>query len=164
MHLNITFDFAPYAEPMHDNGTQTIKAEVAEPVVEPQEVCKEEANTSSSHSPSPRTVYTCNDGKVSVTGPGLTPFLSSALWLLWWGGSILFSLTWELVLHKRSPLLEGKQGWDDCPYSLDISTVYCPDSGCRAIHVVILLASHDRGEFVLQAKSLSVQAWRTKAN
>ncbi|XP_021459708.2 BEN domain-containing protein 5 [Oncorhynchus mykiss] len=56
------------SEPMHDNGTQTIKAEVAEPVVEPQEVCKEEANTSSSHSPSPRTVYTCNDGKVHLGG------------------------------------------------------------------------------------------------
>ncbi|XP_042178099.1 BEN domain-containing protein 5 isoform X2 [Oncorhynchus tshawytscha] len=55
-------------EPMHDNGTQTIKAEVVEPVVEPQEVCREEANTSSSHSPSPRTVYTCNDGKVHLGG------------------------------------------------------------------------------------------------
>lgn len=51
-------------EPMHDNGTQTIKAEVVEPIVEAQETCREEANTSSSYSPSPRTVYTCNDGKV----------------------------------------------------------------------------------------------------
>ncbi|XP_038858453.1 BEN domain-containing protein 5 [Salvelinus namaycush] len=56
------------SEPMHDNGTQTIKAEVVEPVIEPQEVCREEANTSSSHSPSPRTVYTCNDGKVHLGG------------------------------------------------------------------------------------------------
>lgn len=55
-------------EPMHDNGTQTIKAEVVEPIVEAQETCREEANTSSSYSPSPRTVYTCNDGKVSLTG------------------------------------------------------------------------------------------------
>lgn len=54
-------------EPMHDNGTQTIKAEVVEPIVEVQETCREEANTSSSYSPSPRTVYTCNDGKVSLT-------------------------------------------------------------------------------------------------
>lgn len=53
---------------MHDNGTQTIKAEVVEPIVEPQETCREEANTSSSYSPSPRTVYTCNDGKVSLAG------------------------------------------------------------------------------------------------
>lgn len=53
---------------MHDNGTQTIKAEVVEPIVEAQETCREEANTSSSYSPSPRTVYTCNDGKVSLTG------------------------------------------------------------------------------------------------
>eukprot|EP00063_Salmo_salar_P097261 XP_014072096.1 PREDICTED: BEN domain-containing protein 5-like isoform X5 [Salmo salar] len=56
------------SEPMHDNGTQTIKAEVVEAVIEPQEVCREEANTSSSHSPSPRTVYTCNDGKVHLGG------------------------------------------------------------------------------------------------
>lgn len=54
---------------MHDNGTQTIKAEVVEPIVETQETCREEANTSSSYSPSPRTVYTCNDGKVSPTRP-----------------------------------------------------------------------------------------------
>lgn len=54
---------------MHDNGTQTIKAEVVEPIVEAQEACKEEANTSSSYSPSPRTVYTCNDGKVGTTSP-----------------------------------------------------------------------------------------------
>lgn len=53
---------------MHDNGTQTIKAEVVEPIVEAQETCREEANTSSSYSPSPRTVYTCNDGKVSLSG------------------------------------------------------------------------------------------------
>ncbi len=53
-----------HTEPMHDNGTQTIKAEVVEPISEPQEVCQEEANTSSTHSPSPRTVYTFNDGKV----------------------------------------------------------------------------------------------------
>lgn len=51
---------------MHDNGTQTIKAEVVEPIVETQETYREEANTSSSYSPSPRTVYTCNDGKVSL--------------------------------------------------------------------------------------------------
>ncbi|KAG9270853.1 BEN domain-containing protein 5 isoform X1 [Astyanax mexicanus] len=56
------------SEPMHDNGTQTIKAEVVEPIVEPQEVCREEANTSSTHSPSPRTVYTFNDGKVHLGG------------------------------------------------------------------------------------------------
>uniref|UniRef100_A0A4W5PDX6 BEN domain containing 5 n=1 Tax=Hucho hucho TaxID=62062 RepID=A0A4W5PDX6_9TELE len=56
------------SEPMHDNGTQTIKAEVVEPIIEPQEVCREEANTSSSHSPSPRTVYTFNDGKVHLGG------------------------------------------------------------------------------------------------
>lgn len=55
-----------FPEPMHDNGTQTIKAEVVEPIVEAQETCREEANTSSSYSPSPRTVYTCNDGKVSL--------------------------------------------------------------------------------------------------
>ncbi|XP_076134109.1 BEN domain-containing protein 5 isoform X2 [Alosa pseudoharengus] len=55
------------SEPMHDNGTQTIK-EVVEPIIEPQEVCREEANTSSSHSPSPRTVYTFNDGKVHLGG------------------------------------------------------------------------------------------------
>lgn len=53
---------------MHDNGTQTIKAEVVEPIVETPETCREEANTSSSYSPSPRTVYTCNDGKVIPTG------------------------------------------------------------------------------------------------
>lgn len=53
-------------EPMHDNGTQTIKAEVVEPIVEAPETCREEANTSSSYSPSPRTVYTCNDGKVGL--------------------------------------------------------------------------------------------------
>lgn len=51
---------------MHDNGTQTIKAEVVEPIVEAPETCREEANTSSSYSPSPRTVYTCNDGKVGL--------------------------------------------------------------------------------------------------
>lgn len=51
---------------MHDNGTQTIKAEVMEPIVEAPETCREEANTSSSYSPSPRTVYTCNDGKVGL--------------------------------------------------------------------------------------------------
>ncbi|KAM9796646.1 BEN domain-containing protein 5 isoform X1 [Syngnathus typhle] len=56
------------SEPMHDNGTQTIKAEVVEPIVETQETFKEEANTSSSYSPSPRTVYTCNDGKVHLGG------------------------------------------------------------------------------------------------
>ncbi|XP_010870355.2 BEN domain-containing protein 5 isoform X1 [Esox lucius] len=56
------------SEPMHDNGTQTIKPEVVEPIIEPQEVCREEANTSSSHSPSPRTVYTFNDGKVHLGG------------------------------------------------------------------------------------------------
>ncbi|KAG9350871.1 hypothetical protein JZ751_024760 [Albula glossodonta] len=56
------------SEPMHDNGTQTIKAEVVEPIIEPQEVCREEANTSSSHSPSPRTVYTFTDGKVHLGG------------------------------------------------------------------------------------------------
>uniref|UniRef100_W5MSM8 BEN domain-containing protein 5 n=1 Tax=Lepisosteus oculatus TaxID=7918 RepID=W5MSM8_LEPOC len=56
------------SEPMHDNGTQTIKTEVVEPIIEPQEVCREEANTSSSHSPSPRTVYTFNDGKVHLGG------------------------------------------------------------------------------------------------
>ncbi|XP_028857747.1 BEN domain-containing protein 5 isoform X2 [Denticeps clupeoides] len=55
------------SEPMHDNGTQTIR-EVVEPIIEPQEVCREEANTSSSHSPSPRTVYTFNDGKVHLGG------------------------------------------------------------------------------------------------
>uniref|UniRef100_A0A3Q0RNK7 BEN domain-containing protein 5 n=1 Tax=Amphilophus citrinellus TaxID=61819 RepID=A0A3Q0RNK7_AMPCI len=46
----------------------TIKAEVVEPIVEAQETCREEANTSSSYSPSPRTVYTCNDGKVHLGG------------------------------------------------------------------------------------------------
>ncbi|XP_046870484.1 BEN domain-containing protein 5 isoform X2 [Hypomesus transpacificus] len=56
------------SEPMHDNGTQTIKAEVVEPLAEAQEVCREEANTSSTHSPSPRTVYTFNDGKVHLGG------------------------------------------------------------------------------------------------
>ncbi|XP_051928828.1 BEN domain-containing protein 5 isoform X1 [Hippocampus zosterae] len=56
------------SEPMHDNGTQTIKAEVVEPIVETQETYREEANTSSSYSPSPRTVYTCNDGKVHLGG------------------------------------------------------------------------------------------------
>ncbi|CAG07976.1 unnamed protein product, partial [Tetraodon nigroviridis] len=56
------------SEPMHDNGTQTIKPEVVEPMVEVQETCREEANTSSSYSPSPRTVYTCNDGKVHLGG------------------------------------------------------------------------------------------------
>ncbi|KAM9385360.1 LOW QUALITY PROTEIN: BEN domain-containing protein 5 [Pholidichthys leucotaenia] len=56
------------SEPMHDNGTQTIKAEVVEPIIEVQETCREEANTSSSYSPSPRTVYTCNDGKVHLGG------------------------------------------------------------------------------------------------
>lgn len=56
------------SEPMHDNGTQTIKAEVVEPIVEVQDTCREEANTSSSYSPSPRTVYTCNDGKVHLGG------------------------------------------------------------------------------------------------
>lgn len=62
------------AEPMHDNGTQTIKPEVVEPIMEVQETCREEANTSSSYSPSPRTVYTCNDGKVGR--PGLFSFCS----------------------------------------------------------------------------------------
>ena len=61
---------------MHDNGTQTIKAEVVEPIIEPQEVCREEANTSSSHSPSPRTVYTFTDGKVS---PSLAPLRHSEI-------------------------------------------------------------------------------------
>ncbi|XP_062855085.1 BEN domain-containing protein 5 isoform X2 [Trichomycterus rosablanca] len=56
------------SEPMHDNGTQTIKPEVVEPIQEPQEVCREEANTSSTHSPSPRTVYTFSDGKVHLGG------------------------------------------------------------------------------------------------
>ncbi|XP_055024736.1 BEN domain-containing protein 5 isoform X2 [Misgurnus anguillicaudatus] len=56
------------SEPMHDNGTQTIRPEVVEPINEPQEVCQEEANTSSTHSPSPRTVYTFNDGKVHLGG------------------------------------------------------------------------------------------------
>lgn len=63
--LNVLFISA---EPMHDSGTQTIKAEVVEPIVEAQETCREEANTSSSYSPSPRTVYTCNDGKVRLIG------------------------------------------------------------------------------------------------
>uniref|UniRef100_A0A8C4IUX9 BEN domain-containing protein 5 n=1 Tax=Dicentrarchus labrax TaxID=13489 RepID=A0A8C4IUX9_DICLA len=49
-------------------GPGTIKAEVVEPIVEAQETCREEANTSSSYSPSPRTVYTCNDGKVHLGG------------------------------------------------------------------------------------------------
>uniref|UniRef100_A0A3Q4BX38 BEN domain-containing protein 5 n=1 Tax=Mola mola TaxID=94237 RepID=A0A3Q4BX38_MOLML len=44
------------------------RAEVVEPIVEAQETCREEANTSSSYSPSPRTVYTCNDGKVHLGG------------------------------------------------------------------------------------------------
>uniref|UniRef100_A0A667WTF9 BEN domain-containing protein 5 n=1 Tax=Myripristis murdjan TaxID=586833 RepID=A0A667WTF9_9TELE len=44
------------------------RTEVVEPIVEAQEACREEANTSSSHSPSPRTVYTCNDGKVHLGG------------------------------------------------------------------------------------------------
>lgn len=56
------------SEPMHDNGTQTIKAEVVEPIIEAQEVSREEANASSSHSPSPRAVYTCSDGKVHLGG------------------------------------------------------------------------------------------------
>ncbi|KAJ7986607.1 hypothetical protein DPEC_G00341630 [Dallia pectoralis] len=56
------------SEPMHDNGTQTIKPAVAETIIEPQEVCREGANPSSSHSPSPRTVYTFNDGKVHLGG------------------------------------------------------------------------------------------------
>ena len=59
---------------MHDNGTQTMKAEAVEPIVEVQEMSREEANTSSSHSPSPRAVYTCNDGKVSPTAPPYPPF------------------------------------------------------------------------------------------
>uniref|UniRef100_A0A3B4T1T8 BEN domain-containing protein 5 n=2 Tax=Seriola TaxID=8160 RepID=A0A3B4T1T8_SERDU len=42
--------------------------EVVEPIVDAQETCREEANTSSSYSPSPRTVYTCNDGKVHLGG------------------------------------------------------------------------------------------------
>lgn len=63
---------------MHDNGTQTIKPEVVEPMVEVQETCREEANTSSSYSPSPRTVYTCNDGKVGLPGslPPAAPYPS----------------------------------------------------------------------------------------
>ncbi|KAJ3599394.1 hypothetical protein NHX12_033357 [Muraenolepis orangiensis] len=56
------------SEPMHDNGTQTIKAEAVEPLLEAQEVSREEANAGSSHSPSPRAVYTCNDGKVHLGG------------------------------------------------------------------------------------------------
>ncbi|XP_077463441.1 BEN domain-containing protein 5 isoform X1 [Stigmatopora argus] len=56
------------SEPMHDNGTQTIKAEVVEPIVETHEAFKEEANTSSSYSPSPKTVYPCSDGKVHLGG------------------------------------------------------------------------------------------------
>ncbi|XP_058891066.1 BEN domain-containing protein 5-like isoform X2 [Acipenser ruthenus] len=58
------------SEPMHDNGTQTIKVDPVEPIMEPQEVCREEANasSSSSHSPSPRNVYTFNDGKVHLGG------------------------------------------------------------------------------------------------
>ncbi|TRY98318.1 hypothetical protein DNTS_031701 [Danionella cerebrum] len=56
------------SEPMHDSGTQTIKPEVVEPICEPQEVYQEEANTSSTHSMSPRTVYTFNDGKVHLGG------------------------------------------------------------------------------------------------
>ncbi|XP_023859708.1 BEN domain-containing protein 5 isoform X3 [Salvelinus sp. IW2-2015] len=67
-HLSLQPALHICSEPMHDNGTQTIKAEVVEPIIEPQEVCREEANTSSSHSPSPRTVYTCNDGKVHLGG------------------------------------------------------------------------------------------------
>lgn len=65
---------------MHDNGTQTIKPEVVEPIMEVQETCREEANTSSSYSPSPRTVYTCNDGKVG--GPALFPPFCSSLFML----------------------------------------------------------------------------------
>lgn len=58
------------SEPMHDNGTQTIKVDPVEPIMEPQEVCREEANasSSSSHSPSPRNIYTFNDGKVHLGG------------------------------------------------------------------------------------------------
>nr|XP_046208743.1 BEN domain-containing protein 5-like isoform X1 [Oncorhynchus gorbuscha] len=67
-HLSLQPPMHICSEPMHDNGTQTIKAEVVEPIIEPQEVCREEANTSSSHSPSPRTVYTFNDGKVHLGG------------------------------------------------------------------------------------------------
>lgn len=69
-------------EPMHDNGTQTIKAEVVEPIVEAPETCREEANTSSSYSPSPRTVYTCNDGKVGLHHVTLltAPALSKSFW------------------------------------------------------------------------------------
>uniref|UniRef100_A0A4W5JY81 BEN domain containing 5 n=1 Tax=Hucho hucho TaxID=62062 RepID=A0A4W5JY81_9TELE len=69
-HLSLQPAMHICSEPMHDNGTQTIKAEVVEPIIEPQEVCREEANTSSTHSPSPRTVYTCNDGKVHL-GSGI---------------------------------------------------------------------------------------------
>lgn len=69
-------------EPMHDNGTQTIKAEVVEPIVEAPETCREEANTSSSYSPSPRTVYTCNDGKVGLHCVTLltAPALPKSFW------------------------------------------------------------------------------------
>lgn len=66
MLINTWLNVLLLTEPMHDNGTQTIKAEVVEPIPEPQEMCREEANTSSTHSPSPRTVYTFSDGKVSV--------------------------------------------------------------------------------------------------
>uniref|UniRef100_A0A3Q1FD83 BEN domain-containing protein 5 n=1 Tax=Acanthochromis polyacanthus TaxID=80966 RepID=A0A3Q1FD83_9TELE len=53
-------------EKMHTN-TKTNSC-LVEPIVEAQETCREEANTSSSYSPSPRTVYTCNDGKVHLGG------------------------------------------------------------------------------------------------
>ncbi len=79
---------------MHDNGTQTIKAEVVEPIVEAQETCREEANTSSSYSPSPRTVYTCNDGKVSLLRPRDGLYFTSFSWFLMDNtiSTVLFSL------------------------------------------------------------------------
>lgn len=87
---------------MHDNGTQTIKAEVVEPIVEAPETCREEANTSSSYSPSPRTVYTCNDGKVGLhrvtllTAPALPKPLLADHRFTCPDESTVFSLTFVL--------------------------------------------------------------------
>lgn len=115
--INVSF-ISP--EPMHDNGTQTIKAEVVEPIVEAQETCREEANTSSSYSPSPRTVYTCNDGKVSLTGLRDALYSASFSWfplaglkLLYFVSSNLF--TFLFIIYE--PFVWSL--W--CPLSFSIS-------------------------------------------
>lgn len=161
MLINPWLNVLLLTEPMHDNGTQTIKAEVVEPIPEPQEMCREEANTSSTHSPSPRTVYTFSDGKVSVcvrekkkekerdTCFGIPLDLITCL---------PQSLLWGCVVFCSSFLVFSNWLWIFCPSRHFNQSIYCAVSqlcSLADIHPVFTL---------IPSFSDSDQAWRAKAN